>query len=270
MVERWVEERQMLSQKLELAIALAISSIIIGMASGIGGWWAAISATVFCVTMALIVSFFVTGPKRELRSLKNRIQITNELLENLIFVEDILNSEEEQTSNLRLKKAERLLKELHGVSLIEPRRATAKYEGGHAGVSVRIAKGVYWRVGKSKARRVPQGDILKIIDRGVLHITNQRAVFTGSMLNREWRWDKLQNHFHDYENFHSIIHVSSRQKGSGFIHTDDEREAAIICFAIDVGIASFYGEIPELSGKLHSEKDSIKSEIKILEHKGVK
>jgi hypothetical protein len=269
MIKRWVEVRHMISQKFELAIVLAISSIIVGMAS-VGGWWAAILATVFCVTIALILSFFVTGPKRELRSLKNRSLITYELLENLNFIEEILNSEEEQTSNLRLKKAERLLRELHGVSLIEPRRAPAKYEGGHSGVSVRIAKGVYWRVGKSKARRVPQGDIMKIIDSGVLHITNQRAVFTGSMLNREWRWDKLQNHFHDHENYHSIIHVSSRQKGSGFIHTDDEREAAIICFSIDVGIASFYDEIPELRRKLHSEKDSIKSEIKILENKGVK
>ena len=208
---------------------------------------------------------WVIQPRRELRSLRNRREITNELLWMIDSVEEQLGSDEEQNIGLRLKKGERHLMDVNGVSMVEPRRAPAKYEGGHSGVSIRVAKGVHWRVGQSKARRVPQGDIMKIIDTGTLHITNQRAVFTGSMQNREWRWDKLHNHFHDMDKFYSIIHVSSRQKGSGFAHVDDERETAIICFSIDIGIASYFDEIAGVRSNLLSERQSLEESIKKLE-----
>ena len=219
-----------------------------------------------CATFGLIWLYYnVILPKRDLESLRNKLKITDELTEMLDLVETRLNSDDEQISDVRLKKSERDLMTVTGCSLVEPRRAPAKYEAGHSGVSVRIAKGVHWRVGRSKARRVPQDDILKIIDEGVLHITNQRAVFTGTKQNREWRWDKLLNYSHDSENFSSIIHVSTRQKGSGIAHVDSDRDTAIICFSIDVGVASFYDEVPELRTKLFHEKNTIKDSIHSME-----
>ena len=213
--------------------------------------------------------FFVIRPKRKLNSVRSKLEITIELIEMLNLIEVKLTSNEEQVCGLRLKRAERYLMSVNGVSLVEPRRAPAKYVGGHSGASVRIAKGVYWRVGSAKAKRVPQGDILKIIDEnGVLHITNQRAVFTGTKQNREWRWDKLLNYSHEMEQFSSIIHVSSRQKGSGIAHPDSEREVAIICFAVDVGVASFYGELAEQKTRLNTERIMLEHEISSMKNKG--
>ena len=208
---------------------------------------------------------WVIKPRRELKILRNRRGIANELLRLLGLIENQLHSQEEQNVGLRMKKGERHLMDLGGVSMIEPRRAPVKYEGAHAGVSIRVAKGVYWRVGRSEARRVPQGDVMKIIDTGRLHITNQRAVFTGSMQNREWRWDKLHNHYHDMDNRYSVIHVSSRQKASGFAHVVSEKETAIICFLIDIGVASHFDEIPAVRSNLLSEIENLDDSIKKLE-----
>ena len=209
----------------------------------------------------------IIRPRRELGALKTRKEIANQLLQMIDSVEEQLRSDERQNVELRLKEGERHLMDVNGVSMIEPRRAPARYEGGHAGVSVRLAKGVYGRVGRSKSRRVPQHDIMKIIDTGTLHITNQRAVFTGPKQNREWRWEKLLNHFHDMKNGYSVIHVSSRQKGSGFAHVDNDRETEMICFSIDMGVAAYCDEISEIRKKLLLEMDNLETSIIILERK---
>jgi hypothetical protein len=200
-------------------------------------------------------------PAKDFKDLNNKLKYTKELIEMLDNIVLKLESEDEGFSEIKLKKSEKYLMSITPCSLVEPRIPPAKYVGGHSGVTVKVAKGVYFRTGRSKARRIPQAESLKIIDSGTLHVTNQRAVFTGLMRNRVWEWKKLINYSHNYEHFSSLIHVSSRQKSSGIGHVDSERETAIICFSIDIGIASFYNEIDQIREKLIDEKNSIENSI---------
>ncbi len=54
-------------------------------------------------------------------------------------------------------------------------KRTKHYEGGSQGVSIRIMKGVTYRVGKNKG--VPVEDISNIKTKGLLYITDKRIVF---------------------------------------------------------------------------------------------
>lgn len=63
--------------------------------------------------------------------------------------------------------------------------------GGSRGVSVRIAKGVTYRVGQVRARSVVVGSHLEAQDYGDLVVTDRRAVFMGSKKTLEFRRDRL-------------------------------------------------------------------------------
>ncbi|MFW5828187.1 MAG: hypothetical protein ACOCU4_08845, partial [Alkalispirochaeta sp.] len=77
-----------------------------------------------------------------------------------------------------LKKGEEALISMpHGVDLYEE-RVRHEYQGGTAGFSFRVAKGVSFRVGGFKGQRVPVTE-QKHIDSGALVITNKRVVFNG-------------------------------------------------------------------------------------------
>ncbi len=78
-----------------------------------------------------------------------------------------------------LRPGEELLFTLPNVTLKEP-RAVRKSSGGYAGPSFRIAKGVYFRMGRFGSTSTSSQEI-KDLDRGVLTITNQRFMFSGNM-----------------------------------------------------------------------------------------
>jgi hypothetical protein len=63
--------------------------------------------------------------------------------------------------------------------------------GGSSGVSVRIAKGVYYRVGQVRAHSVVVGTHLEAQDSGHLVVTDRRAVFMGTKKTLEFRRDRL-------------------------------------------------------------------------------
>jgi hypothetical protein len=63
--------------------------------------------------------------------------------------------------------------------------------GGSSGVSVRIAKGVTYRVGRVRAHSVVVGSHLEAADSGDLVVTNRRAVFMGTKKTLEFRRDRL-------------------------------------------------------------------------------
>lgn len=76
-----------------------------------------------------------------------------------------------------LKRGERAVAVIPGVTLKEPRSVRTTYGGG-AGPSFRIAQGVYFRTGGFAARSESHEEI-KVIDSGTLTLTNRRMVFTG-------------------------------------------------------------------------------------------
>lgn len=78
-----------------------------------------------------------------------------------------------------LKPGEDLLFALPAVGLKEP-RAVRKSSGGYAGPSFRVAKGVYFRMGRFGSTSESHQEI-RDIDKGILTITNERFVFSGNM-----------------------------------------------------------------------------------------
>ena len=92
--------------------------------------------------------------------------------------------------------------------------AVRETRGSSQGVSIRIAKGVSYRVGQMRARSVVVGTQLQVQDTGVLAITNQRAMFVGKQRTLEFRFDKLVG----IEQFADglRLNVSNRQLASLF------------------------------------------------------
>ena len=77
-------------------------------------------------------------------------------------------------SPILLKKNEELILSMSNISLSEPR---AVRTGGYGGPSIRVAKGVYFRVGGFKAQ---SHDEIKNVDQGIITLTTTRIVFSGS------------------------------------------------------------------------------------------
>jgi hypothetical protein len=92
--------------------------------------------------------------------------------------------------------------------------AVREMRGGSHGVSIRVAKGVSYRVGAARAKSVVVGTQMQVQDVGVLTVTNQRAIFTGDKRTLEFRYDKLVG----MEQFADglRLNVSNRQLASLF------------------------------------------------------
>ena len=97
------------------------------------------------------------------------------------------------------------------VILFEPRRPPTQWV--NQGVSVRIAKGVYWRTGAGHTIRRP--DELTAIDTGTFVITDKRCLFVGPKRTVEWQYAKLVGYTLDGLPGTAIFNVSNRQKASG-------------------------------------------------------
>ena len=80
----------------------------------------------------------------------------------------------EGEASIILKKNEDIQLVLPNISLLEPR---AVRTGFYQGPSVRLARGVYYRFGKSISE---SHDELRTIDQGTFILTNKRLVFSGS------------------------------------------------------------------------------------------
>jgi Protein of unknown function (DUF2510) len=69
--------------------------------------------------------------------------------------------------------------------------AIREMRGGCSGVSIRVMKGVSYRVGQVRAHSVVVGTQLQVQDTGTLAITSNRAVFIGRQKTLEFRYDRL-------------------------------------------------------------------------------
>jgi len=93
------------------------------------------------------------------------------------------------SSPILLKKDEELKCVIPSTSLREPRSVRMSH-GSYGGPSFRVAKGVYFRVGGFGARSESHEEI-KIIDEGVLTLTNKRVVFSGEKKTLNIKLNKI-------------------------------------------------------------------------------
>ncbi|MBN1139718.1 MAG: hypothetical protein JXM73_24305, partial [Anaerolineae bacterium] len=76
------------------------------------------------------------------------------------------------------QKAEKLIWLFQGVDYAE-QRTTTRYQGSYQGVSLRVAKGVYYRTGGFRGNPIPVTATVTI-DKGVLAVTQKHIYFAGS------------------------------------------------------------------------------------------
>lgn len=74
--------------------------------------------------------------------------------------------------------------------LLEERVVRRGYQGGSAGVNIRVAKGVNFRVGQQKGRMISETGIVEI-DTGSFVVTNQRVMFVGSKKSFSYPFNQL-------------------------------------------------------------------------------
>ena len=77
-------------------------------------------------------------------------------------------------SPVMMKKDEELVFSMPNISLLEAR---AVRTGSYGGPSIRVAKGLYFRVGGFQSQSHEE---LKVLDQGIVTLTNKRIVFSGS------------------------------------------------------------------------------------------
>lgn len=88
--------------------------------------------------------------------------------------------------------------------LLEERVVNRGYQGGSAGVSIRVAKGVSFRVGQQKGRMISEKGIVEV-DTGTFVVTNQRLMFVGSKKSFSYPFSQLIG----YQVFTNGIDISS-------------------------------------------------------------
>ena len=88
-----------------------------------------------------------------------------------------------------LKRAEEAVLVLPNITFKEP-RAVRTSIGGYAGPTIRIAKGISFRLGSGTSKSVSHDEI-KTIDKGTLTITNKRLIFTGPMKTLNYNLSKI-------------------------------------------------------------------------------
>jgi len=74
-------------------------------------------------------------------------------------------------------------------SLVEERQ-DVRYVGGYSGVSLKIFKGVYYKIGATRGKRLVETSN-EISDTGSLYITNKRVIFTGSEKNVTYKLENI-------------------------------------------------------------------------------
>lgn len=136
-----------------------------------------------------------------------------------------------------LKKGEVAIDSVPG-KLLEYRSGGSSYQGGSQGVSIRIAKGLSYRVGSNRGQLVRNPEQLQVIDNGDATFTNQRVVFGGQSQTREWAFDKLVDFNAGDNGTQVMISVSNRQKVSGLHAQSVERVQPGVLLEVAVAYAN--------------------------------
>ena len=121
----------------------------------------------------------------------------------------------EPSGGLALKSTELVYFESEPVGLFEYRSTGSTYSGMNQGVSVPIVKGIRYSVGSSQGSLTKNPEAPTQIDTGKAIFTNQRIIFVGPNMTREWDLSKLVNMSAGPNGQTISISVSNRQKTSG-------------------------------------------------------
>lgn len=93
--------------------------------------------------------------------------------------------------DIKLQSGEALYATFHTV-IHEPRTVTKRVNYHGLSTSIKICKGVRYRIGSINLDRVSE-DVLKAIDEGIMYITSKRLIFIGARKNMNIKYEKILN-----------------------------------------------------------------------------
>lgn len=118
--------------------------------------------------------------------------------------------------SLSVRKDEKVLFALYDAPLVEYASTGSTYSGTNLGVSVPLFGSVRGNIGGSQGSITKNPEQLTVVDTGLVVYTNQRIVFTGAKLVRDWEFSKVLN-MDIGENGSTVrIAVSGSGRTSGF------------------------------------------------------
>lgn len=95
----------------------------------------------------------------------------------------------ELTPEINIQKSEKLHFKTHA-NWLEQRRITKRYNYAGPTARIKLAKGVYYRMGSIAVQPVSE-DIWQTIDSGQIYLTNKRLIFMGAKGNKTIRLNKI-------------------------------------------------------------------------------
>jgi len=168
-------------------------------------------------------------------------------LRNIELLETLAqNLTAEKDSGLALRKGEVVVYRLGAVGLVEFRSNGSSYSGGSQGFSMRIMKGVSYRVGANRGSLTKNPETLQMVDQGSATFTNQRVVFSGASTSREWDFSKFLDTNVTANGVTAYMAVSNRQKTSGLTWVDKTDLTPGLVFAV---ANDYFEGGPELAAK---------------------
>ena len=157
------------------------------------------------------------------------------------------------------KRGEEVLLVCHGPMLTETRRAPkARYGGSSHGLSIKIAKGVYYRPSVHRGTIEQAPEETRVIDGddgdGVFVVSNLRAVFRGNLHSREFRWDKLVSVSPEQVggSWVLMMPLENRQRVSG-VYVGTSSDADFVMRRILFGVALHQDRGDEFIDRLEGE-----------------
>ena len=114
-------------------------------------------------------------------------------------------------------KSEKLIWVFQAVPYYEPKRSTS-YSGSYTGVSVRVAKGLYYRTGGFRGNPVVTTQTTQI-DSGIFGVTTKHVYFTGSVKSFRIKYNKIVS-FTPFSDGISIQRDAASAKPQTFITGD--------------------------------------------------
>ncbi len=175
------------------------------------------------------------------------------------------------------KRGEEILTVFTGVSLLELRTEKRSYRGTSHGLSIRVAKGVYYRPGMHSGNITETAEVWKPLDmQGEMVITNQRVVYAGTRYSREFPFAKLlswrlalEKQALDQPHYLVTLPVSIRVRTSAvaFPASVDEDFKDTIISVVQCGISLYNGTHEDFIRQLHADAADLRTQAKDFERR---
>ena len=187
-----------------LIIAAAVIYTVQALAASPWAWAFVVAAVILIVLVRR--SSKKNNQLKLIESLESSAQILDDLVAGKAAALEV---------GFSLQKGERLVYSLPNVALTEYQSTGSTYSGTSVGVSVPIFGQVRGNVGAQGGQFTRNPEQLMAVDQGRAIFTDQRIIFSGAKLVRDWDLDKTIELAPGPNGFNVRIAVSNRERTSG-------------------------------------------------------